>query len=115
MAICPKCGLPEELCVCKEIKTTEGIKVSFDRRKYRKVVTIIDGVDKENIDNTAREIKRRIGCGGTIRDGNIIELQGDHKSKIEDVLVKIGFLKETIDVGILPKEPPRPKIVRKRR
>ncbi|NCN65345.1 MAG: stress response translation initiation inhibitor YciH [Candidatus Altiarchaeum hamiconexum] len=107
MAICPKCGLPEELCVCREIKTTEGIKVSFDRRKYRKVVTIIEGVDKENIENTAREIKRRIGCGGTIREGNLIELQGNHKSKIEDVLVKIGFLKETIDVGALPKAPPR--------
>ncbi len=112
MAICPKCGLPEELCVCKEIKTTEGIFVSFDNRKYHKVVTIIDGIDKENIENTAREIKRRLGCGGTIREGNIIELQGDHKSKIEDILIKLGFPKEKIDVKDRPvrkERPPRKK------
>lgn len=103
MAICPRCGLPEELCVCREIKTTEGINVRFDRRKYRKVVTIIEGVDKENIENTAREIKRRLGCGGTIREGNIIELQGDHKGKIEDTLVALGFLKDMIVVRELSK------------
>jgi len=102
MAICPKCGLPEELCVCKEIKTTEGIVVSFDNRKYHKVVTIIDGIDKENIENTAREIKRRLGCGGTIREGNIIELQGDHKNKIEETLIAIGFSKEDIEVKDRP-------------
>lgn len=98
MAVCPKCGLPEELCVCKEIKTTDRISVSFDNRKYHKVVTIISGIDKENIEKTAREVKKRLGCGGTIREGEIIELQGDHRSKIEDVLVSLGFTREKIDI-----------------
>ncbi len=103
MAICPKCGLPEELCVCGKIKTSEGIKVSFDKRKYNKVVTVIEGIDKENIENTLREIKKRLGCGGTLRNGDVIELQGDHKNRIEEVLVKIGFPKDRIEIRSLPK------------
>lgn len=98
MGICPKCGLPEELCICNKIKTTEEIVISFDNRKYHKTVTIIEGIDKENIENTAREIKRRLGCGGTIREGSIIELQGDHKGKIKDILIKLGFPEEKIEI-----------------
>lgn len=101
MGICPRCGLPEELCICDKITTTERISVSFDNRKYNKVVTIIEGIDKENMENTAKEIKKQLGCGGTIR-GNVIELQGDHKSRIKDVLIKMGFPEEKIEIKDRP-------------
>ncbi|MFN3527680.1 MAG: stress response translation initiation inhibitor YciH [Candidatus Altarchaeaceae archaeon] len=101
MSICPKCGLPEELCTCKELITTEGIKVRSEKRKFGKLVTIVEGIDNNNIENIATQLKKSLGCGGTIRKNNdvkFIELQGDHKSRIADVLAKLGFSKDSIKI-----------------
>lgn len=95
--ICPKCGLPEELCVCEEIKTTQKIRVYTDKRKFGKVVTIIDGIDRENIDKSATELKKRLACGGTIKE-NKVELQGNHKNRVAAALIDMGFPKDIISV-----------------
>lgn len=102
MGICPKCGLPEELCTCKEIKTSECINVYSEKRKFGKIVTMVRGVDKENVERVTLFLKRALGCGGVVRrDDNgseVIELQGNHKSRIVDILVKAGFSKDIIKV-----------------
>jgi len=95
--ICPKCGLPEELCVCEEIKTAQKILVYTDKRKFGKVVTIVDGIERENIEKSATELKRRLACGGTIRD-NKVELQGDHKNRVPKALIDMGFPESIINV-----------------
>ncbi len=38
----------------------------------------------------AKNIKRACGTGGTIRNG-VIEIQGEHRQKIADVLQKLGY------------------------
>lgn len=54
-----------------------------------KVATIIEGFDIEQseIDNLASLLKKKLGVGGSVREGEIL-IQGDHKDKV------IGFLKE---------------------
>jgi len=96
---CPRCGLPEELCVCDEM-TKEGqrIRVRSDKRKYGKPVTIVDGLDNLDINKIAKELKRKLACGGTSKD-NTIELQGNHLSKMRDVLISLGFSEDMIDIG----------------
>ena len=96
---CPRCGLPEELCVCDEM-TKEGqrIRVRNDRRKYGKPVTIIDGLDNVDVHKIAKELKTRMACGGTSK-GNTIELQGNHLTKMKNVLVSMGFSEDMIDIG----------------
>ncbi|MEJ2267945.1 MAG: stress response translation initiation inhibitor YciH, partial [Nanoarchaeota archaeon] len=37
-----------------------------------------------------------LACGGTYK-GNSIELQGDHRNKIKEILVKLGFDEESIN------------------
>ncbi len=37
-----------------------------------------------------RELKKRCGSGGTVRDG-VIEIQGDHRDAIVAELVKLGW------------------------
>ncbi|MEM2918917.1 MAG: translation initiation factor [Candidatus Altiarchaeota archaeon] len=96
--ICQKCGLPKELCVCEEISREEQkIRVRVDKRRYGKVVTIVDGFQNVDIDKIATELKKKLACGGTSKNGQI-ELQGDHSHKVKDVLVSIGFSENSISV-----------------
>ena len=98
MEICPKCGLPEQACVCEQItKSSQRIKVSTDRKRYGKIVTVVKGFDNSiDVKKIAKSLKNELACGGTSKD-RIIELQGDHTRRIKDLLVKLGFDKESID------------------
>ncbi len=98
--ICPRCGLPKELCVCdvldKEIESR--IKVYTKKAKFNKVVTVVEGLNPDDIDNALRNLKKTLACGGTSRD-NVIELQGDHKTKVKRVLIDMGYKDTSIDVA----------------
>lgn len=98
MQICPKCGLPMQACVCEQIvKSSQRIKVTTDKKRYGKIVTLVSGFDKEtDIKSIAKALKNELACGGTYKD-NVIELQGDHHKKIKEILVKLGFNEESID------------------
>jgi len=94
--ICPVCGLPEELCMCEEIaREQQRIKIFSDRRRYGKVVTIVEGIDAADIDveDLAKKLKTKCAAGGTVKDGRI-ELQGEHKKKVQQALEEIGFTVE---------------------
>ena len=100
MTVCVRCGLPKDLCVCESIaKETQAIKITTEKKKFGKVYTIISGFDEKeiDIDDLAKKLKAKFACGGTAKKGRI-ELQGDHKQKIKDFLVTIGFAPETIMV-----------------
>lgn len=98
--ICPKCGLPKQLCVCETIaKEEQRIKITAVKRRFNKLITLVTGINAKDIDikDLSKSLKAKFACGGTVKDGNI-ELQGDHKSKVKDELVKLGFSPDTIDV-----------------
>jgi len=97
--ICPKCGLPQDLCVCETIaKEEQRIRVRKEKKRYGKMITLVDGIDKSTIDikEVAKKLKNKLACGGTIKDSTI-ELQGDHVAKVREELAKLGFNPETID------------------
>jgi len=92
-SMCQTCGLPKEVCVCEEIaREQQEIVVSTEARRYGKMVTIVSGMDAGDIDvkALAADLKSACACGGTQKDGKI-ELQGDHKRQVLDVLAKMGF------------------------
>lgn len=95
---CEKCGQPEEICVCSQIeKEAQRIRVRMEKRKFGKKITVVTGLEgKEQVKMVGKELKRRLACGGTIRN-EMIELQGDHKNKVKDILIKIGYSSEAID------------------
>ncbi|MDQ1371888.1 MAG: translation initiation factor 1 [Candidatus Thermoplasmatota archaeon] len=91
--ICSVCGLPEELCMCEQIaKEQQQIRILTDTRRYGKVMTVITGMNSSEIDmdDLAKKLKTRCAAGGTYKDGRI-ELQGDHKKKVREVLEELGF------------------------
>lgn len=98
--ICPNCGLPKDICACEIIaKEEEKIKVSSAQKRFGKRVTIIEGISKEaGVKGVLKELKTRLACGGTIK-GDTIELQGDHRKRIKEILVKLGFPGDKIEVS----------------
>jgi len=97
--ICPKCGLPEELCVCDEM-TREGqkIRIHTDRRRYGKYITIVEGFENVDVHKIAKELKAKLACGGTHKK-DVVELQGNHVTRVKKVLVGMGFSEDMIDVA----------------
>jgi translation initiation factor 1 len=99
--VCSTCGLPKDLCVCGEIeKEQQRIRVRLETRKYGKATTIIDGMDDKNssnLQNVAQKLKTYCACGGTSKNGQIM-LQGDHRDRVKDFLIKIGYPQENIEL-----------------
>ncbi|MFB6174889.1 MAG: translation initiation factor [Candidatus Nanohalobium sp.] len=98
-ATCPKCGMPEDLCVCDSIaREDQKITVKIDTRSYNKEMTVVEGLeDSVDLDDLASTLKSKLACGGTAKDGHI-ELQGDHTRRIVDILVDEGFERSNIEV-----------------
>ena len=96
--ICNTCGLPKNLCVCKEIaKESQKVRIRTLRRRFGKFVTIITGVDDPKIaKELGKTMKSKLACGGTLR-GTEIELQGDHKKRAKEILLQEGYKEELID------------------
>ncbi len=91
--MCDVCGLPKEICVCEEIaREQQEIQIYTVARRYGKMVTVVDGINPGDIDihTLTSELKAACACGGTQKSGKI-ELQGDHKGKVKQVLERMGF------------------------
>ena len=57
-----------------------------------KAVTLVKklSLSEDDLKALAKKLKQECGTGGTIKDG-IIEIQGEHREKIADVLQKLGY------------------------
>ncbi|MCD1294968.1 stress response translation initiation inhibitor YciH [Methanocella sp. CWC-04] len=100
MEICNKCGLPKDLCICEDLsKETQKIRVYTNTRRFKKLTTVIDGIDPKNVNikELSQKLKTKFACGGTIKDGRI-ELQGDHREEVKKLLVSYGFSKDLIEL-----------------
>lgn len=97
--ICPNCGLPKEICACETMAKEEKIRISTSERRFRKVTTLITGMSKDiELRKIAKELKTKLACGGTVKNG-AIELQGNHKERVKELLIKMGFPEDKIEVA----------------
>jgi translation initiation factor 1 len=82
----------------EELERSEArIVVRLEFRRFRKPVTIIQGLPGTRLEEVARELKRRFGAGGTTKGGEVL-LQGDHRPHIKEELIKLGFPAGHIDL-----------------
>eukprot|EP00961_Rhodomonas_salina_P008240 111903-Rhodomonas_salina.1 len=68
-----------------------GFPVTVESRARGKKVTVIHNVSGD-VDALLSDIKGAVGAGGLVREGDV-EVQGDHSSRIEAMLLKLGCIK----------------------
>ena len=75
------------------------IVISKDIRRFRKSVTVVKGLQdlRKDVESLTRELKMKVGTGGTYKDGQIV-LQGDHRDYVRNFLVEKGFNENSIEV-----------------
>ncbi len=75
------------------------VVVRMETRRWGKAVTVVQGLEKtgRSIDEIAHRLKTRLATGGTVKDG-VIMLQGDHRNRVKDELVRLGFPATNIEV-----------------
>ncbi len=97
--MCPACGRAVGECVCRELQAQaipagDGVvRVSRETKGRKgKGVTLISGVplDENKLRNLGKQLKRRCGAGGTVKD-RVIEIQGDHRDVLIEELKKQGY------------------------
>jgi translation initiation factor 1 len=85
-----------DACTCSRAVIPEGDGIARVRRETKgrggKTVTTISGVSlaEEPLKELASVLKKRCGCGGSLKDG-VIEIQGDHVDLLLAELLKRGF------------------------
>ena len=84
--------------MCEQIvKSDQRIRITEEKKRYGKIMTIISGFDKGiDVKKIAKSLKNELACGGTFKD-NSIELQGAHKERVKPLLVELGFEAESIE------------------
>jgi translation initiation factor 1 len=73
-------------------RSAEGIRLRLDRRASDRVVTVVSGLpgSADEVAALAKALKSAVGAGGTVKDGKL-ELQGDHRTRVEGVLAARGL------------------------
>ena len=95
-AHCPGCRRRKADCVCADKsrpRTSSGIYVSRETKGRKGAgATLITGLPLADADlkALAKRLKTSCGVGGSVKDG-VIELQGDQRDKVLDLLDKQGF------------------------
>jgi translation initiation factor 1 len=95
------CGEEIPLEICERLLVEQPlIKIKIDTRKFGKPVTVVDGLpnDKELLKHLARFFKTRLAAGGTFREEEgRIEIQGDHRQRVKQILIEeLGLNPENI-------------------
>lgn len=84
-------------------KEKQALRISIDRRKYGKKVTLLSGFgsSKSKLKQIAKKLKKTLGCGGTVTEVNqelVIELQGDWRNELPELLEAEGYNAEEITI-----------------
>ena len=94
---CETCGKPRTKCRCGQqpaAASGDGIVRVQRETKGRKGkgVTLVRGVplEEEALKKLAKKLKSKCGSGGTVKEG-VIEIQGDHRDQLVEVLQKEGY------------------------
>jgi translation initiation factor 1 len=79
--------------VAELLPSEHKLKIEVSRKgKGGKTVTIVSGfqVSSQTLTSLTKTLKNQCGTGGTMKDSTI-EIQGDHRQKLLEILTKLGY------------------------
>ena len=105
--MCPACRKPMSACDCsRKSRATKSSKQQSQKLpndgivrvgratkgRKGKGVTVITGLplDDPSLQTLAKQLKQKCGAGGAVKDG-VIEVQGDHRDILIDILNQQGY------------------------
>ena len=97
--MCPACRRPLADCGCKAAaaaarpKGDGVVRVSCETKgRGGKAVTIVRGLDLDTaaLATLGKRLRSACGAGGAVKDG-VLEIQGDHRSRVVDGLTADGW------------------------
>lgn len=98
---CSVCGWPQRDCQCSTRPSANAAVPARVVAKLRmekagrggKTVTVVYGLPQNDafLKEMSQELKRACGCGGAVAHGEI-ELQGDLRERVRDLLSKKGIV-----------------------
>lgn len=97
---CPKCGWPQRDCKCSSQfrrdqplpdRIVAKLRMEKKGRGGKTVTVVYDLPDNQPfLKELAAELKKACGTGGAVAD-NTVEIQGDLRDRIRDVLTRKGW------------------------
>mgnify|MGYP001792657756 CR=1 FL=1 len=98
---CPGCGWPQRDCKCSSQRAANDpipnrivAKLRMEKKgRGGKVMTVVYGLPENEafLKELCQELKRSCGTGGAVVDGGV-EIQGDLRERVRDVLLKKGYI-----------------------
>jgi translation initiation factor 1 len=97
--MCPGCGWPASACRCSSRAADEPVPVRVVAKlrvekagRGGKTVSVVYDLPRNAafLKELCQELKRACGTGGTVMDG-AVELQGDLRGRLREILLKKGF------------------------
>ncbi len=91
--VCRKCARVDCACTSSRIMTQGPVRVGRETKGRKGAgVTIVSGLalPEAELKKLLSECKKRLGCGGTLRDG-VLEFQGEHRDSLLSFLVERGI------------------------
>ena len=93
----PKDDLMREIISDAIEKEDVRLRVYATKKRFKKLVTIVEGLEKDKLDPSAKELKQKLACGGTVKEGLVV-LQGNHLVKIKGFLLLMGYSEGSITI-----------------
>lgn len=94
--LCPNCEKPVSGCVCQQEAKPIGngnVLITLETKGRKgKGVTVITGlpITESALKELGKKLKTQCGTGGAVKSGQI-EIQGDNRMKLKELLEKEGF------------------------
>lgn len=97
--ICPTCGWPKHNCQCSSrreeaVPARPVAKLRLEKKsRGGKTVTVVDGLPRNTafLKDLSQLLKRACGTGGSVFETGV-EVQGDMRERVRDVLLEKGFI-----------------------
>ena len=98
---CPTCGWPQRDCKCSSQRAGNDpiparlvAKLRMEKKgRGGKTVTVVYDLPRNDafLKELSQELKRACGTGGAVAE-NTIELQGEMRDRVRDVLTRKGYV-----------------------